>query len=103
MKPVDLRNENWASMMGRMEGLRKVVYGQLAKHGPCTTRRLAEVSGIDLLTVRPRVTELVSLGLVELIRAEGGQGVYMANHLEIAEAKFIEMQRAAQQGQMKLF
>lgn len=79
MKPIDIRNENWESVRGRASGLRLVVWDALAKRGPATTRQLAEFAGIDLLTVRPRVTELVELGLVEIVgKVHRGEGLYAA-------------------------
>jgi predicted ArsR family transcriptional regulator len=96
MQPIDYRNETWEDVQKRVEGLRRQVYHALQKHGPCTTRQLAEKCGIDLLTVRPRVTELYQLGLAQLANPEpgGGEGVYQAVNIIIARHNF-ERERAA--------
>lgn len=69
MKAVDFRDATFRDLVGKLEGLRLQVYEAWVKHGPTTTRRLAQLCGIDLLTVRPRTTELVQLGLVEVSQA----------------------------------
>jgi predicted ArsR family transcriptional regulator len=79
MRPVDIRNATFDELRGALGELREAVLRALEAHGPCTTRRLAEASGIDLLTVRPRVTELVQMGAAELAGAERRrEGVYRA-------------------------
>lgn len=77
MKPTDIRNLNWSQLHERVSGLRAAVLEALRMAGPCTTRQLAAKSGIDLLTVRPRITELEQLGFVECIGG-GTEGVYRA-------------------------
>lgn len=104
MKPVDYRNENWLNIRNRMQGQRQRVYGELVKHSPCTTRRLAGASGIDLLTVRPRVTELVELGMAECIGGTKGEGVYRAVAELVAQERFERRCRAERSGgQLHLF
>lgn len=57
----------------------KAVYEAWVVYGPGTTRQLAIKSGIDLLTFRPRTTDLCDLGLVELVDSErGSEGIYQA-------------------------
>ena len=96
MKPIDFRNTTWEHVQEQVTDLRKDVYRALTAHGPCTTRRLAERSGIDILSVRPRVTELYQLGLAELANPEagGGEGIYQAVPWVVAKDRF-EKQRAA--------
>lgn len=88
MKPVDIRNENWEGLRERVAGLRLIVWQALRQHGPCTTRALAAAAGIDILTVRPRVTELVQLGFADLLEERGGEGVYAAVREETARQRF---------------
>lgn len=81
MKAIDFRNATFESIRKDLEGLRLQVYEAWMKHGPCTTRQLAQHCGIDLLTVRPRTTELVQLGLLEPCEArpeniDPHEGVY---------------------------
>ncbi len=99
MKPVDYRNETWAAMHGRVVGLRLTVYEALLRVGPCTTRQLASKSGVDILTVRPRITELFQIGWVELVDedAGGNEGEYRALSEDAAKSVF-EKRRAAAVG-----
>jgi DNA-binding IclR family transcriptional regulator len=75
MKPATIRDLNWQQLHERVRGLRLAVLEALRMAGPCTTRELAARSGLDLLTVRPRVTELEQLGFVECIGG-GSEGIY---------------------------
>jgi len=72
MKPLDFRNETFASLRARLTGLRSQVWTawiawEIA-HGTdgATTRAVAEGSRIDILTLRPRVTELYQIGALRL-------------------------------------
>lgn len=77
--------------------LRLSVYEALLEHGPCTTRELATACSIDLLTVRPRMTELLQCGFVVDISedGQGHEGIYKALTLTEAEAAFDERQKHA--------
>jgi hypothetical protein len=66
MKPIEYRNAAWAEIEKLVEGRRRLVWQNLIDHGPCTTRQLAFATGMDILAVRPRITELCQLGLVRL-------------------------------------
>ena len=109
MKPVDYRDANWMELRGRLQGARQQVYGLLQTHGPCTTRALAAAAGLDVCSVRPRITELVQLGLAEIDgeragRARSqGEGVYRAVALHVAEEAFAVRCREARTGQLQLF
>ena len=90
MTPIDFRNATFESLRARLNVARSNVYEAWLTHGPCTTRQLAIASGIDLLTLRPRTTELYQLGLVTLapdsqrespsvaLAKEGHEGIYIA-------------------------
>jgi DNA-binding IclR family transcriptional regulator len=78
MKPVDYRNETFAQLQGRITGMRKSVLDALRRHGPCTTRELAQRSGIDILSVRPRITDLHHLGYAICLDEGGTEGRYRA-------------------------
>lgn len=87
MKPIDYRKATFAAIQGHLEGNRRNVYDALRTLGPQTTRALAQLAKMDLLTVRPRITELIDLGLVMLCDDEGHrprEGTYRA--LSTAEA-----------------
>ena len=97
MKPVDYRNATWDSLQARVSGLRMTALAALQKHGACTTRELAAASGIDILNIRPRITELIQLGLVELTPGDtrGHEGVYRALTFVEAQALFARRHAAA--------
>ena len=103
MMPIDIRNETWATMMDRVEGLRAEIYGLYLAYGPCTTRELAARSEVDLLTVRPRTTELVQIGLVHLTGVRRGEGVYTSVPEALAKALFDRKQSEKVTGQLQLF
>ena len=85
MKPIDLRNETWAQARMRLNKDMQRVYDAVRLHGPGTTRQIAEAAGASLLTLRPRVTDLHDLFLVDLVGKRGTEGVYQV--VEIAEAE----------------
>jgi len=80
-------------------------YDALALHGPHTTRELSRLSGIDLLTLRPRMTELCLMGFAECIGTEGvghnAEGIYRAISMESARVHY-EHQLAERKNQMLL-
>jgi predicted transcriptional regulator len=78
MKPVDIRNENFASIYHRLEGDRLDCYLDLKRQGEASTRALAERMHRDILTVRPRVCELCQMGAVELVGRDDDGGIYRA-------------------------
>ncbi|MES2596413.1 MAG: hypothetical protein V4662_13795 [Verrucomicrobiota bacterium] len=99
MRPIDYRNETFRDIQTRLHSDRATVLEALQIHGPTTTRHLAEAMGCDILSVRPRVTELVQLGMAELVQPEADapkrEGVYRALTIPEAEALFAERQAAA--------
>lgn len=78
MNPVDFRNATWDAIQSHLTGDRERVWRAWQRHGPCTTRQLAERSGIDILTLRPRTTDLVHLGFVACTGSAGREGIYSA-------------------------
>ena len=79
MKPIDYRNANWHYLQSRIQGDRLAVFSAWRQHGPGTTKELAEKSGMDILSFRPRTTELVQLGFVILLdEFPGKEGTYRA-------------------------
>ena len=99
--PRTIRDANWELIRGHLAGPRQAVHAWLLAHGPATTGMIAEGTGIPLLTVRPRVTELVQLGFAV---CEGRnpfcwrEGIYEAVPVERARAAHqaaIEAARAA--------
>lgn len=98
MNPAEIRDLNWQQLRERLEGMRAAVFDALQLFGPCTTRQLAAKMEVDLLSVRPRVTELVELGFAECLRREGGEGVYRVLSYAEAHARFSD-RRALAAGQ----
>jgi hypothetical protein len=98
MKPVDFRNATFAELAGRIAGQRASALEAWRQHGPATTAELAERSGLSILTLRPRTTELVQLGYVTLCEAQpaGHEGVYRVRTDEELAAWFTAQQAAAQ-------
>lgn len=90
MKPTDLRNATWREALGHVTEDMLRVHAAWLAHGPGTTRQVAERSGISLLTLRPRTTDLYKLGLVELVDAKLGtrssEGIYRFIRPSEAEA-----------------
>ena len=76
--PIDFRNETFDSIRGRLDADREFILQRFRIFGPCTTRQLAESLGMDVLSVRPRVTELCQMGAVELVDRHDHEGVYRA-------------------------
>ncbi len=70
MKPVDLRNETFESLQRLIPADLRAVLDGYKQHGSRTTGELSTLTGIGLLTVRPRTSDLVDLGLVLLDEPE---------------------------------
>jgi predicted transcriptional regulator len=126
MRPIDYRNETFEQLLARgLVNERLAVYQAFQKHGPGTTREVARKSGIDILNLRPRATELYQLGFLKLVedpRSEdrdqmsaptsdlrlptsGAEGTYRAYTWEEAKAKFFVDKRGtvgAQQKELQL-
>jgi len=95
MKPIDFRNATWNEVREQLAGRMLVVYEAWQKHGPGTTREIAERSGLDILTVRPRTTNLFALGFVHLVEQAGHEGIYAAVPESAALEHFTQRQRDA--------
>ena len=105
--PSEFRDETWAAVAGRLHGMRSYLYTELTCRGPLTTRQVAYETGVELLTVRPRICELVKMGLAELapehLQTQGTEGVYQAVPLDVARQRHVERQAEfARSGQMQL-
>ena len=95
MNPTDIRAMNWNELSGKLEGLRHRVYLAMQATGPATTADIAARSGLSVLTVRPRVTELVQLGFAQCFGKQAKEGIYIAVSLEDAMAAWRERIAAA--------
>lgn len=90
MKAIDYRNHTWDHVRGHLSGLRMQTYTAYVNYGPGTTREIAAKSGISLLTLRPRTTELLQLGFVEILdgTADGREAIYISVPESIAKSRF---------------
>jgi phosphoribulokinase len=104
MKPIDFRNETFHSLEARMEGDRMQCYNVWLNHPNCTTREAARLSGLDILTFRPRTTELCQLGFVVLSDTQDakGEGRYRARTWAEAADWFERERTAATANQLQL-
>ncbi len=86
----DIKRDQLAKIMDGLKGLRAQVHADLTVKGPSTTQALADFMGYSVLTIRPRVTELIEIGLAERVgRQEGtGSGIYAAISQEEAQRRF---------------
>jgi hypothetical protein len=96
MIPTDIRKLTWDEIREHLAGPRQMIWEWLVVRGPATTSVIAEGTGINLLTVRPRVTELVQLGFAECIGRERREGVYRAVDFKKAREKHAETPLATQ-------
>ena len=103
MKPIDYRNETWSDLQGRITGQRQQVFNAWRMHGPCTTEELAEKTGMSILNVRPRTTELFQLGLVGLASdTPASAGIYRALSYSEARTLFERNAKEASVAQLQL-
>lgn len=110
MKPIDYRNATFAELQGRISGQREVTLQAWQQHGPCTTEQLAEKSGLSILTLRPRTTELYQMGFIRVVGdgpcADGHRpakgGMYRACTPNETAAHFAAQRRIAVSGQGEL-
>lgn len=86
MTPADLRNLTWAEALTHVSDDMRRVHRAFREHGPGTTKAVAARSGISLLTLRPRTTDLYKLGLVECTGKAGTEGIYEYRDEAAAEA-----------------
>jgi hypothetical protein len=101
MKPIDFRNETFDQLRERLNDDRELVHRAWLAHGPGTTREVAERAGIDLLSFRPRTTELFQLGLLEVAGKAGHEGIYAARSLPEWE-RFCAPKRVMGESQLSL-
>jgi hypothetical protein len=106
MKPIDFRNETFAEFRERFNSIRESVYRAWVSHGPGTTREVAERCHIDLLTFRPRSTELYQMGFIRVQPGQShlrnGEGVYEAVPEHEVVAWYEKQREAHRSGQQQL-
>jgi len=83
----EIKRLNWSEIRARVTGPRMSVHATLLGMGrSATTREVAEALRWSVLTVRPRVTELIQLGYVECVGRRDGEGLYRARDEREAHA-----------------
>ena len=104
MKPIDYRNETWEGLQERLAGLRLTAWQAWQRYGPGTTREVSARCGMDLLTFRPRTTELYQLGLLAVVPGaeQASEGLYRALTLAEAQTAFTAAKLAAVQPELAL-
>ena len=104
MHPIDLRNETWHTLRGRVNGERAAVLGAMRRHAGLsrTVRDWAELLEMDHLSVAPRITDLVQLGFVVLDGRHGKRGLYRALFDREARAAFEQAAARARDPQLSL-
>ena len=90
------RDLTWQEIRAKLEGTRELIFGYLLAHGPATTTAISEGTGIGLLTVRPRVSELCAWGFAECVGRDHREGLYTAVPVSVAHARHDESRREAQ-------
>lgn len=95
MKPADYRNLTWREVLTHVQGDMLRVHDAWLRHGPGTTREVAQRAGISIFTFRPRTTDLYKLGLVEVVPSDAkGEGRYAWRSCNAAEASGVWRERA---------
>jgi hypothetical protein len=110
MKPIDFRNATFAGLQEEISAMRQSVWDAWIRFGPGTTRQVSQQCGIDILSFRPRSTELFQLGVLELVEHPGHlvnvdahEGVYRARSVSEWEAWFNAHRDREVSGQIQMF
>ena len=104
MKATDFRDMTFEDLQGVISGMRRKTYEAWLLHGPGTTREVAIKAEMSILTFRPRTTELMEAGLVEIDKdkpGEGHEGRYRAVTMAEWQRRRIIMPPAPEQCLMK--
>ncbi len=74
MKATDFRDMTFLELQKYVNSSREKVYQAWLLFGSGTTAELATKSGMSILNVRPRTTDLLQVGLVEVDPIDSGSG-----------------------------
>lgn len=99
MEAIDIRNANFFEIEARLTENRASVYWALSSAGASTNKALSLRMGWTIENVRPRITELCSLGLAECVGRDGRDGIYQAVPLDVARQRHQERQAALRQSE----
>ena len=67
MLPIDIRNATFKSLQSDLNRRNQAALQIWLTHGPGTTKSVAIRGGWDILSFRPRTTDLYQMGLVTLV------------------------------------
>jgi hypothetical protein len=100
MKAIDFRDATFERLRATLDARRAAVYTAWVALGPGTTREIAQRAQIDILSFRPRTTELLQMGLLTVAGGEhkGREGTYRAT----TAAEWQDWRGAAAVGQQML-
>lgn len=98
--PTECRNETYERIKPQLNRQCEAVYNAYLQYGASTTIGMANASGISLLTLRPRVTDLMKMGAIECVGRAHGHGIYRARTPDEWQA-WIEAQKMGQ-GELEL-
>jgi len=106
MKPIDYRNATYHDLLKSISGQREATLLAWRRHGPCTTEELAVRSGLSILTLRPRTTELFQMGFVRVADAEKAAStngaIYRAATTLETQAHITQYRRISETGQCEM-
>jgi predicted ArsR family transcriptional regulator len=99
MNTLRIKQLNWQQMQAQLTGNRKTIWEAMVRLKLATTRQIADATGISLLTVRPRVSELVELGFAECAGKETRKttgrtvtdGIYKARTIAQVEGAWLHL------------
>jgi hypothetical protein len=86
---TEARGITWAGIQSRLTGMRARAYYAWRAFPGRTTEECAALSGMNLLTLRPRTTELLQMGLVVAAGVRNGNGLYRAEDLGAVRARLL--------------
>lgn len=99
---TDIKLDNWQAVQAHLTSHRLAVYTALSHRGESTSRKLANYMDEDVLTIRPRLTELMQLGFVILTGKVGHEGTYRACSQDEAKRNWDQAQAQLKNPQKEL-
>lgn len=99
MTSQEIKSITWQHRRDHLQGFRETVwkglsFARLYHQRPVTTREVATMLHLDVLMVRPRITELVQLGFARCAKKQGHEGLYEPISLQESQANFERQENA---------
>jgi hypothetical protein len=89
--PAQIRDETFRNLQAGMTAKRREVLDAFRTFGPGTTWQVAQRRGISILTLRPRATDLLQMGLLELVGRNEEGGIYQAVEMDEAVRRAVAL------------